>query len=158
DDRDATTGGEVRVCVRVRGGAVRGPARVTDRGSALTQGVVRKRLRKVHELARALGDIEALLVVGHHSDASGAVSAILEPRQPFHDHALRTCAGSARPDVSDDSAHAVQSSSRRANTLLAPVTARGAPQWCGERATPDTVPYARSRAVGRARRIDAPAP
>ena len=90
-------------CMRMRVGLgrppVRGPSRVPDAARA-REVEMRQRVRKAFHLALAAHDGQRAVLNDRH--ARRVVPAVLEPRKPRHEHALRR----ARSGISNDAAHA----------------------------------------------------
>ena len=89
NDRDAPVRRHVGVRIGVRRCAVSGPSGVPDRHRAGREGPVFQLLGENRELAGLLCHREPFAIHGHHRDARGVVTAILEPREARHDYVLR---------------------------------------------------------------------
>ena len=104
DDRDIAGAVDVGMGVEVVGPAVGRPAGVGEADRRLGRGV-EQRGAQVGQLARALLH-EQLARCRDEGDAGRVIAAVLEAREALEQDGRRV----ARPDVSDDAAHAAQGS------------------------------------------------
>ena len=155
DDDDIAAAAGVGMGIRVAGGAVGGPARVSDAGSRGRQGVRAQCVLKRGDLAAALGQGGRVSAFGQEGEAGRVVTAVFEVAQAGQQNRR----GLARAGVGDDPAHTASPGHSWRHTGLrsmlgVPGGGKGrepfARGWCFVSRLPDLVcfqPY--DRAAGR---------